>query len=220
MSKASDPVTIVAEATPLKEGASQSKGWKSGLCSCCRYGLFHPALLNAVFLPPILMGQMLTRMKLTWAGTPSSQLEEYKNTFKTVIGIAIAQWAIYAFFYCPLETFEETDDDKIGLKAVPNDDCPLWKNLLATWTQYIFGVYVFIVMVRLRYAIRAKYNIPEQNCIGCEDCCCIFFCGCLSSVQMAHQTTDYDLIRATCLTSNGLPPGVDSDGTLVQAIVV
>lgn len=157
---------------------------------------------------------------MTWAGTPSSQLDEYKNTFTIVCCIGFAQFLIYMIFDCPLETFEETDDDKIGFEAVPNDDCPLWQNMLSTWTQFFFGVYVFVVMIRLRYAIRSKYNIPEESCVGCEDCCCIFFCGCLSSVQMAHQTADYDLIRASCLTSNGLPKGVDSDGTFVQAVVV
>jgi hypothetical protein len=40
--------------------------WKDGLCSCFRYGLFHPHLWNAWLCPQILLGQLLVRMKMTW----------------------------------------------------------------------------------------------------------------------------------------------------------
>ncbi len=42
--------------------------WRDGLCDCCKFGIFHPHYLFALFLKPILLGQLLTRMKMTYIG--------------------------------------------------------------------------------------------------------------------------------------------------------
>ena len=47
------PVFVVAE-QPQNEVGS----WKLELCSCCKYGCCHPALLCGFFCPAILMGQV------------------------------------------------------------------------------------------------------------------------------------------------------------------
>merc|ERR1712238_64048 len=93
--------------------------WNSGLCSCCQYGCFHPALCCAWFFPMVLMGQVLTRMKITWYGhrsTPPS--EEYKKTFGTVVTIWICYILLCSVFYCPptvpTTTTVTTIDGKVG----------------------------------------------------------------------------------------------------------
>merc|ERR1712226_255162 len=91
-----EPILVATEATPLDGNTSTSSkgGWKSGLCSCCKYGCCHPALWIGCCCTPILMGHILTRMKMTWTGEPSSTTtttttisndDEYKKTFWTVL---------------------------------------------------------------------------------------------------------------------------------------
>lgn len=44
------------------------KSWNDSLFDCFRFGLFHPTLWNALCCPQILMGQVLTRLNMTWFG--------------------------------------------------------------------------------------------------------------------------------------------------------
>mmetsp|Transcript_7947 Transcript_7947/g.17077 ORF Transcript_7947/g.17077 Transcript_7947/m.17077 type:complete len:157 (+) Transcript_7947:38-508(+) len=156
-------------------------------------------------------------MKMTWSGDPSAA-EEYKKTFRIVCAIIICNYLVNAIFYCSLTIAEKDDNDEVTM--VPNDECQAWSHYLSTTVSSLFALYTLIVMIKLRTAIRAKYSIPEQNCEGCEDACCIFFCGFLSAVQMADQTANYEEDGAICFNATGLPPTQDSDGSLTQAIVV
>ena len=174
-------------------------------------------------------------MKMTWLGDPTTPpSEEYKKTFRTVVTIVICNLLIQSTFYCPgtIRTIP-TDTDDYTSYLIQNDyvDCPMWKQSLTNATSMISGLYALIVMIKLRMRIRSKYNIPEKNCTGCEDCCCIFFCTCCSMVQMAHQTANYDEIRPVCCNDTGLQPSWDGDiyynnnndgdkTTLTQAIIV
>eukprot|EP00536_Pseudo-nitzschia_multiseries_P004613 jgi/Psemu1/302690/fgenesh1_kg.78_\ len=157
--------------------------------------------------------QLLTRMKMTWTGD-SAIADEYKKTFRIVLGIVVFNYLVYSFFYCPLEIPEETDTGDFIM--VENPDCAASSSYFSQVVGFLVNGYAFVVMIRLRMAIRDKYSIPEEYCTGCEDCCCIAFCGCLSAVQMAHQTADYDVVRGVCLSTTGLPPGEE----LTEAIVV
>ena len=74
---------------------------------------------------------------------------------------------------------------------------------------FAFFLYFFIAMCRTRQAIRARYKI-EDNCGGCSDCCCTFWCSCCTINQMARHTNDYeaypvDCCSATCFNKTGLP---------------
>ena len=158
-------------------------------------------------------------MKMSWLGEPSSASEEYKKTFRIVVMIVVCNYIINWIFSCKPEVPEETDDFDTIVEALQNGSCPSWQINLTNFTTFAFSLYTLIVMIRLRMAIRAKYSIPEKNCEGCEDCCTVFFCGCCSAVQMAHQTANYENERAMCLTSDGLPPS-DGNELLTQAIIV
>ena len=129
-------------------------------------------------------------MKMTWLGDPTTPpSEEYKKTFRTVVTIVICNFLIQSIFYCPATIPTDTDDYTSYLVQNDDVDCPMWKQRLTNATSMIFGLYALIVMIKLRMRIRSKYNIPEKNCTGCEDCCCIFFCGFCSVVQMAHPVS-------------------------------
>jgi len=209
---------LIAEATVVDEAAKKDVGaWKSGLWNCFEYGICHKALLCAVCFPPLLVGQLLTRMKMTWSGIPSSDSEEFKKTFRIVLVLSICYYLIDTIFSCMEELPVEVDGE---ITMVLNEDCPSWKANLSFWAAGSFGVYIFVVMIRLRMAIRQKYNIPQENCGVCEDCCCMYFCGCCSLVQMAKQTADYEKEEAFCLSTTGLSPSDGSNEILTQAIVV
>jgi len=210
---------LVAKATPVDETAYKNVGsWKSGLFDCFKYGVCHNALLCACCTPTILLAQLLTRMKMTWKGKPTSASEEYKKTFCNVITVASINFAINSVFYCiAVIPYQDSDGDLI---MVQNEECVPWQMNLVNWSSRLFMVYTFIVMVRLRRTIRAKYSIPETNCEGCEDYCCVFFCGFCSAVQMAHQTAEYENQDALCFTTTGLSPSEDPFETLTEATIV
>ena len=179
-------------------------------------------------------------MKMTWLGDPTTPpSEEYKKTFRTVVTIVICNILIQSIFFCPVTIPTDTEvypglyTDDYTSYLVQNDDvdCPMWKQSFTNATSMLFGLYALIVMMKLRMRIRSKYHIPEKNCTGCEDCCCVFFCGFCSVVQMAHQTANYDEIRPVCCNDTGLQPSWDggihnnnnNNGdktTLTQAIIV
>lgn len=189
--------------------------WKSGLCSCCRFGCCHPALCCAVFFPFALMGQLLTRMKMTWLGQESSSLNEYKKTFKITVAITIVQLVAYAVLSCqPNQMVVEPDG---SIEVIPNDNCTKTRYSTGVAVQVAFAIYQIYVMIKLRSNIRARHNIPEDYCPVCEDLCCVVFCGCCASVQMAHQTANYNTVSGSCCTDTGLPPGVECEVDIQSA---
>merc|ERR1712038_1274812 len=117
--------------------------WKDDLCACTRYGLCHPSIINACLIPLVLLGQVMTRLKLGWSAKPAPAGERTKRI------------------------------------------------------------------------VREQNEIPETRCVGCEDFCCAFWCGCCTVSQLARQTADYDVEDARFFTNDGLPPK-----KLAPAIVV
>mmetsp|Transcript_68415 Transcript_68415/g.95111 ORF Transcript_68415/g.95111 Transcript_68415/m.95111 type:complete len:81 (+) Transcript_68415:1-243(+) len=50
---------------------------------------------------------------------------------------------------------------------------------------------MLIAVCRTRAHMRRQYQIRPGCCGGCEDCCCVFWCGCCTVQQMARHTHDY-----------------------------
>lgn len=77
----------------------------------------------------------------------------------------------------------------------------------------LFNVFVLLYMITLtrkvRESIRNKYQIPEESCVGLEDCLCATFCMPCAICQMGRHTADFDTYRATCCTRTGLPRQVE-----------
>eukprot|EP00956_Cyclotella_meneghiniana_P002035 scaffold2256_cov73-Cyclotella_meneghiniana.AAC.4 len=76
------PFTIpIAKAVPAAGPASRLSEdipigvWRDDLCNCCAHGPCHPAFLNGWFCRSILIGQLLTRMKMTWLGQRFDTME-------------------------------------------------------------------------------------------------------------------------------------------------
>ncbi|KAL3932982.1 MAG: hypothetical protein SGARI_003821 [Bacillariaceae sp.] len=89
-------VTPLTEAVPTGAGASYPMGrWRDGLCDCCSPGCCHPSLLNAICFRQILMGQVLSRMHLTWCGNKARSRSQYKRTFHTLLWLTISYWLFW-----------------------------------------------------------------------------------------------------------------------------
>lgn len=196
-----------SELTPLAAIDTAPRGhWKDGLCDCFKFGCCHPALWNAFFCPQILMGQILTRMRMNWLGSFTSEYGDYHLTFRRIAIIVVVYYVLSMLLY-PSESEVIADD---GTEMIVQYQGPLWKNILYNIVSASFGLYTLVVMIRLRYAVRQKYEIPSGRCGNVEDCCCVFFCGCCTVSQMARQTANYEEIRAVCCTDTGLPPSMQT----------
>ena len=67
-----------------------------------------------------------------------------------------------------------------------------------------FFVYFMYILIKTRSVVRSRYNIPEKNCGGCEDCMCAFFCTPCVVNQMADHTADYNRHNALCCSATGI----------------
>jgi Cys-rich protein (TIGR01571 family) len=198
--------TAATRGTPSDSGGTLLGQWKDGLCDCCAPGCCHPSLCNAICFPQILMGQVLTRMQLTWCADRARSQAQYKWTFHMLLWLTASYWLVWFFFHC-----DEEGDHGHG----PN--CHGWRHHVLGVTKCVWFLYTLIVMTKLRKAVRNKYKIPQTTCQGCEDCCCVFFCSCCTIAQLARQTADYERQRAYCCTETGLAEArnVTPEDTLV-----
>jgi len=173
--------------------------WRDGLCACFQFGCFHPMFCMALCLPTLALGQIMTRLRLTWLGTrgPSNY------TFNIMC-------AITAVYYL-LTTF--------GKALMDNDP----KSPLSI-TYYvfvsIFQLYVWVVIAMTREYIRYEYSIPSRCCGCAEDFLCAYFCQCCVIAQMGRHTANYKIYGGYCCSKTGLDPGVSTKNvTNVKGVI-
>ena len=218
-----------ATTTPNRETPLGS--WKTHWFDCLSEGCCHPSLCNAMCFPQILMGQVLTRMKLDCCGMPRGQA--YKNTTRVWIFLTI--FLIYQNFrwkdclgepstivwWSSLETIadelDDDDDDDDGIADVrefrhqihdvdsnypPNSSCTSEKADLLRTIHWVWFWTTTIVLTRLRRIVRRAHGISKG--FPCEDFLCSVLCGCCTAAQLARQTANYKEQRAYCCTGTGM----------------
>mmetsp|Transcript_5288 Transcript_5288/g.10334 ORF Transcript_5288/g.10334 Transcript_5288/m.10334 type:complete len:344 (+) Transcript_5288:164-1195(+) len=195
--------------------------WRDSLCDCLRFGPCHPHFLNAWFCRLVLMGQILTRMKMTWLGfrtrgNPDDR--RWKSTFSIMVKLTIA--------YYVLDILTSPADPETG-----DDDVNVTLNSVIGSAMFFYTTYV---LIQLRATLRHVYSIPEESClclyemglcgnnpregicgsgsggggdddgssstrlctsgvaVGWEDVCCAFWCPLCVAGQMARHTVDYE----------------------------
>jgi len=185
--------------------------WKDGLCACCTLGIIHPVIWNAWLCPLILLGQIMVRLKLTFLGNEipynsnggsAIMNAQSGSTFKILAGITISRFVITQTISIITNalllgesTYEEAQRDHQMIALLTG----------ITYTINIaYAIFLMYLIAITRYRIRSRYGIPEQNCRGCEDCCCAFWCHCCAVSQMARHTADYDNYAAKCCSETGL----------------
>ncbi|KAL3794162.1 hypothetical protein HJC23_012869 [Cyclotella cryptica] len=171
--------------------------WRDESCECLNHGVFHPLFLNTVFVPCIALGQIMTRAGLDWYGEPASKL---------VSGLSCANMTVMLTFWLAMNAsalfmfrvrWERGMDLGIEFVAI------LVAFNLLTWC------YLINLTRNVRESIRNKYQIPEERCVGCEDCMCATFCTPCTICHMGRHTADFETYRGTCCSSTGLPRQVE-----------
>jgi len=138
-------------------------GWRTRLCSCFDV-LTQSTFWMGLFCTPILIAQLITRLKLTWNGREGSKEETSLSYNRLLLALVFTM----TVFWVP------------AMGSV----CLL---------VYYFVVVVSIGS-HVRSYMRKRYKIPSTMPTRCgdriDDVCMMLFCGCCSSVQMARHTHD------------------------------
>ena len=172
--------------------------WKDGLFQCFKHGVCHPHIWCAFCCSKISMAQIMTRMKLTWLGEHGPR-ESTKNTFLVVL-ILLFSYAVYSTSL------------GIGTWSYPPGNAPIFFVVAKYIGATLFICWSVYSLMRTRQSVREQYSIPERTCVGCEDCCCAFFCTCCALSQMARHTGEYETYQGTWCTKTGLSS--DAPGTV------
>jgi hypothetical protein len=204
--------------------------WRTHWFDCLSEGLCHPSLCNAFWVPQILMGQVLTRMKLNCCGHRVGS--DYKKStciwmFLTIAVmyarsrlqncITITDPSNYSVWGNTLENILDDDieiehirhhiqdaaahaKDDIDSRNCTSDDAHLLQTI--TWLWFWMTV---LVLARLRRAVRNEHGITRS--FPFEDLVCSAFCHCCTVAQLARQTANYKEQRAYCCTNTGLAEG-------------
>eukprot|EP00804_Cyclotella_cryptica_P019578 CCRYP_014326-RA/>CCRYP_014326-RA protein AED:0.45 eAED:0.45 QI:0/-1/0/1/-1/1/1/0/346 len=165
--------------------------WRDGLCNCCAHGPCHPHFLNSWFCRSILVGQLLTRMKMTWLGKRDSDLqttrtsndsrvsirEPWRDTFRNLVALTVVFFFLMAITSTP-ETIDPTmtllNDDEQSENNQPSiitydelSDLDKVKYTLNGWISTLFSFYIIYIVAKLRATMRQTYSIPEESCLCC-----------------------------------------------------
>ncbi|KAL7546493.1 hypothetical protein ACHAWF_009830 [Thalassiosira exigua] len=179
--------------------------WKDGLFDCCQFGCIHSVLCNAWCCPLVLLGQIMTRLKLNWLGYEDA--DPGTSTFQMLLGITIGYFILRSLINVPVYTLFAIDAAAAkGGTSVFHEALIVVQWLL----DLSFTIFTIFLVYNTRRYIRDKYRIPERNCKGCEDCCCAYWCTCCTVAQMARHTADYETYAAKCCSSTGLSPNAPS----------
>jgi PLAC8 family len=200
--------------------------WRNHICACCDV-VTQATFWTALVCSPILIAQLVTRLRLTYRGKPA--LSATSPTTQTVFGDAQEE--------------ESLSYNKIVLSFVA---VLCVGNFLLGIGLAVVAVYTVLLMVyvgsnirhsmRQRYKIstlkifqvcsksnnrlrksgggggaataNAKSNLNNVNIGGrLEDCLCMLCCGCCSLIQMARHTHNDKEYPGYCCTTTGLEVG-------------
>jgi len=141
----------------------------------------------------IAFAQVISRMQLNWLG----HVGTFYSTQRAFLAIVLLVSSY--FIYCTA----------LELAALPYDydTTPMVLSILRFVGNLIFTFWSIYALCRTRQNVRARYQIPEQHCAGCEDCCCATFCACCTTAQLLRHTGEYENYPGVCCSKTGHPPG-------------
>ena len=193
-------------ATPLlpPQYRQDSESWKDSLFDCFRYGYFHPALWNAICCPHLLLGQLLVRMKLTVLANRSSHRDRRSRKIIRICITLLIMMTVYDVLFAPPLLVMEFDSRDERYRPTFSKEYPLWHQLIYLLLSLPMSFYAIWIVIQLRTAMRHRYHIPTGVLGEAEDCLHVSFCNCCVLSQMARQTSNYDIERASCCSATGL----------------
>lgn len=168
--KTEDSIWYDSNGTPMG-------GWRTRLFSCCDV-LTQSTFWMGLFCAPVLMAQLITRMKLTWNGREGPPEETSLSFNRIVLSLVFAM----TLFWIPL------------------------MGTVCLLIYYL--VVIVYVGSQVRSYMRQRYKIPSTLPTRCgdriDDGCMMFFCGCCSTIQMARHTHDDKEYPGHACTTSGL----------------
>ncbi|KAL7556625.1 hypothetical protein ACA910_014158 [Epithemia clementina (nom. ined.)] len=167
--------------------------WKDGLFGCFNYGICHASLCCSLWCTPIAMGQTITRMNLTWLGEPGTW-NQAQRAFQ-VICVLVCCSTVYSISL------------SIGSWPYEIGERPTWLVVAKFLGACLVTFWSVYSLCRTRETVRARYQIPEENCTGCEDLCCSLWCSCCAAAQLLRHTGEYETYPGVCCSSTGHPEG-------------
>jgi Cys-rich protein (TIGR01571 family) len=159
----------------------------------------------------------MVRMRLNWRGGPTS-ISGVAGTYRIIVILTAVYWSVYivlTIMYNGIVTAATpegtpTADDVTSLVMEPLPTSAVIISNIRSLLPFAFWVYMIVLLIRTRMAVRAKYAIPDKCCPGCEDVVCAICCGCCTTMQMSRHTAEYDKYASQCCTETGLPAHVKS----------
>jgi len=152
-------------------------GWRTRLYGCCDV-LTQSTFWMGFCCTPILVAQLITRLRLTWNGREGSQEETSLSYNRLVLALVFT----LAVFWVP------------------------FMGGLCLFIYYL--MVVVYVGSQVRGYVRQKYKIPSTLPTRCgdrlDDVCLMLCCGCCSSIQMARHTHDDKEYPGHGCTTTGL----------------
>lgn len=167
--------------------------WKDGLFELFNAGICHPSLWCSLCCTQIAMGQVISRMQLTWVGEPGP-ISRTQQAFAVVV-VLTASFIVYSTCL------------ELANMPYPLDDGIPFITTLRVVGNVLFTAWSIYALCRTRETVRARYQIPEETCEGCEDLCCSVWCGCCVTAQMLRHTGEYETYPGNWFTSTGHPEG-------------
>jgi Cys-rich protein (TIGR01571 family) len=183
--------------------------FRDGLCDCFLLGCCHPQCCLTLWCTGCALGQVLSRMKLSWLANERAMTEgSGMSTCKIFLFIEITYLVLVSVLNIIVNNVSN-DGSRVGLSDL-DEDQPGWVAALVVIRSVLniaHWLLLLIVTMKLRSYVRAKYQIPEKSCRGCEDCCCAFWCLSCTICQVARHTADYRTYNGACCTDDGLVNG-------------
>jgi Cys-rich protein (TIGR01571 family) len=153
--------------------------WRTKLCSCCDV-LTQSTFWMGLLCTPILMAQIIDRLRLTWNGRPGPPEQTSQSYNRILLSLVFT----LAFFWVPV----------LG-----------WILVFS-----FYAVVVLYVGSNVRAYMRQKFKIPARLPFRCgqyiDDFFFMIVCGCCSTIQMARHTHDDKDYPGHGCTTTGLGP--------------
>lgn len=181
---------VDADGNNISDANIQMGSWRDSTCDWCKL------YWCTVCCPLISMGQVMTRMNLDAMGSP--RRNPGMSACKILSIVTAALFGLKLVFVAIVAAAASEPDSH------DNDSALGTSYLLVRLSGIAIGLYLFLLVLRTRTYIRSRYRIREECCIGCEDCCCAWFCSLCAIVQMSRHTADFHTQSASLFTETGL----------------
>lgn len=145
----------------------------------------------------VLMGQVMTRMRLTATGEAGWYRPSLK-TYKCVISLVLSYIALMVVLIVLQEYLLDYAPAKVRQSF--RDILPVIE-MVAT---VLFSFWAFYSLCMTRENVRVRHSIRQRPCFcGCEDLCCSVCCTCCTVAQLARHTGNYETVPASCCGESG-----------------